>query len=402
MDKAQLLEQPALAPPPGVEPILDNPPNDNTLVHGVTAVCLLATTAAFLVRSYSRLVVLRQVRVEDGKSLTRFLSTLIFAGYGVYIGYIYCIYRVIHGLGFFVHQWNVRIKYIAEFSYVIFIGSCFYGIVIACVKAAILLEWARIFVPAPTRNTFFYSCWALLIFNSLYYLAATITQNVACTPYKYTWDKTIPGGHCVNVPAVNVVSACINLVSDFAIIILPQQVIWRLQMSVRKKIGVSLIFAVGIFGCVAAIFRLVVTLDYEKADDVTYTVSPVALWALGEMTSVFLVACVPSAPKAFTGQGILTKAATRFASWTGLSSRKNSSEHLAGPRAPKGPPSSNRYKKIHGKDSVLLATILQHQTSMRAPQVTRTVDVQHEDMNDCDIDHSLVIRQHPWVQEQPV
>jgi hypothetical protein len=93
---------------------------------------------------------------------------------------------------------------------------------------------------------FYYSCWALIVLDTLYYVAVTITQIMACTPHKYTWDKTIPGGHCINVPLIHVVTASINVVSDLAIFILSQQVIWRLNISTKNKLGVSLVFAVGI------------------------------------------------------------------------------------------------------------------------------------------------------------
>jgi hypothetical protein len=37
-----------------------------------------------------------------------------------------------------------------------------------------------------------------------------------------------------------------NLVSDIFILILPQRIIWRLNMSREKKIGIALMFAVGL------------------------------------------------------------------------------------------------------------------------------------------------------------
>lgn len=81
----------------------------------------------------------------------------------------------------------------------------------------------------------------------MYYTAATASQNLACTPHRYNWDKLIPGGgHCVDVKRLNLASACINVVSDVAILILPQQIIWRLQMSTKRRFGVSIIFAAGL------------------------------------------------------------------------------------------------------------------------------------------------------------
>jgi hypothetical protein len=79
-------------------------------------------------------------------------------------------YRMVRHIGFFVHQWNVRVKDLAQFSYVshlltpssmgkiltdecpqiLFIAYCLYGVVIACIKVAILLEWIRFFDPRLT------------------------------------------------------------------------------------------------------------------------------------------------------------------------------------------------------------------------------------------------------------
>lgn len=40
--------------------------------------------------------------------------------------------------------------------------------------------------------------------------------------------------------------AAINVVLDLVILVIPQRIIWRLKMKKAKKIGVSLIFLIGI------------------------------------------------------------------------------------------------------------------------------------------------------------
>lgn len=47
-------------------------------------------------------------------------------------------------------------------------------------------------------------------------------------------------------------SAVFNLVLDILILLLPQQVIWTLQLTKSKKIGISFIFGVGIL-CVPSL-----------------------------------------------------------------------------------------------------------------------------------------------------
>jgi large subunit ribosomal protein L36e len=56
----------------------------------------------------------------------------------------------------------------------------------------------------------------------------------------------ITTGRCLDVRAINIAAAAINTVSDLSILVLPQKVIWELQMSVKRKVGVSAIFLAGV------------------------------------------------------------------------------------------------------------------------------------------------------------
>jgi hypothetical protein len=127
----------------------------------------------------------------------------------------------------------------------ILIGSNLYGVVIPCLKVAILVEWLRIFVPGKSRTAFFWSCSTVLLVNVAYYVASIIALNLSCIPYRAIWDLTIEG-KCLDQQALNNSSAIVNLISDIAILALVQQIIWSLHMSLKKKIGVSLIFAAGL------------------------------------------------------------------------------------------------------------------------------------------------------------
>lgn len=87
----------------------------------------------------------------------------------------------------------------------------------------------------------------------------------------------------------------INVVSDFAILLLPMVLISRLHMPLRKKIGVSAIFATGFLqvpqetlwkgrmlmllsGVVASIMHLVTSVQASHSADKSYTLFPLALW----------------------------------------------------------------------------------------------------------------------------
>ena len=87
----------------------------------------------------------------------------------------------------------------------------------------------------------------LLGTNVLLYTACTFVEIFGCAPTRKAWDITMPGGHCVDMAKVNIASAVFNFISDVVILLLPHGVIWSLQhVSLKKKVGVSALFGVGL------------------------------------------------------------------------------------------------------------------------------------------------------------
>lgn len=112
-------------------------------------------------------------------------------------------------------------------------------------KWAILWEWIRIFVPLPRRNAFYWTCQVMIAINIIFYVVAIVITAVACTPYRRNWDKTVPGT-CLDMKIITLSVVAINFAIDISILALPQKVIWGLQMSTRRRIGVSIVFAIGL------------------------------------------------------------------------------------------------------------------------------------------------------------
>lgn len=76
-----------------------------------------------------------------------------------------------------------------------------------------------------------------------YGIAAILADIFLCTPVSYFWDKTIKG-HCLNFTAVYFSNASFNIISDLVIMIIPIPVLKSLQLPIRQKIGLMLIFGV--------------------------------------------------------------------------------------------------------------------------------------------------------------
>lgn len=65
-EQARILEGPALTPPTGVEPNFGHSANKNAMAYAVFCLNLVIGTVAFMVRAYSRLFIIKRIRIEDG------------------------------------------------------------------------------------------------------------------------------------------------------------------------------------------------------------------------------------------------------------------------------------------------------------------------------------------------
>ena len=63
-----------------------------------------------------------------------------------------------------------------------------------------------------------------------------------CSPVPAAWDKTIPGQRCFNLEHYVIGTNVPNILADAAIIALPIPLIWKLQLSRMRKIGLVLVF----------------------------------------------------------------------------------------------------------------------------------------------------------------
>lgn len=127
------------------------------------------------------------------------------------------------------------------------LATLLYLWIIALVKCAIMLEWTRIFAPEGTNTYLSWSWYATGAAISLLSIILFIMDLVNCTPFSGNWDVLVTGRQCrFSVPAFGLASSIVNLTLEIIPLVLVQKVIWGLHMSWKKKLGVSLIFFIGI------------------------------------------------------------------------------------------------------------------------------------------------------------
>lgn len=123
-------------------------------------------------------------------------------------------------------------------------GIIVYGFAVFTIKLAILLEFLRIFSPGKNHYTF-WIYHSLIWLNFLFYAIVSFLSIFPCQPIKKFWKPWIDG-RCLDSAKINIAIACFNSASDLSLLIVPQNVIWNLQMSFKRRIGVSAIFLVGL------------------------------------------------------------------------------------------------------------------------------------------------------------
>lgn len=67
----------------------------------------------------------------------------------------------------------------------------------------------------------------------------------ACNPIQRSWDVTITEGSCIDRPKLYIAIAALQIMSDIGLIIMPIPMIYRLQMPLRQKIGLLVMFVIG-------------------------------------------------------------------------------------------------------------------------------------------------------------
>lgn len=112
---------------------------------------------------------------------------------------------------------------------------------------SILIQYLRIFVPNPKADMrLFIAIHVVLWTNLVFYIIMLGFQIAQCSPREKIWNLLITTGHCINAEANDLATGIFNILSDVSILILPMVAISKLQLPLRKKLLLVVIFATGI------------------------------------------------------------------------------------------------------------------------------------------------------------
>ncbi|KAG6358899.1 hypothetical protein INS49_012419 [Diaporthe citri] len=401
----EILNGPACPSPDGNYNFDFRPPH-NVAAYVLITICAALTAVAASLRAYSRLRVTKRVYLED------YLALFSLAPY---ICFLWALISYIRGGGLYVHQWNIRAGNMLDLAVYLMFFSIIDPVYVIPAKAAILWEWKRIFVPRGTRNTFYWTTWFLISLNSLFYFVGTFFIIFANNPVQKSWNVLLPGSTPFSRKDLDVVATGINLAVDVTIFMLPQRVIWTLQMAKSRKIGLSFMFSLGLLSLACASGRLYATAKtiypWPTIGDTSYTISDLWLWYLAEITSVNLVMSAPSVPRAFAEHTFLGRLLASIKTWSSVwSSKSRSAISKTWPRTIGNLPINNGHR-LGDEDTRPMGladlelmqaakkggTFTTTTDSSNPATIMRTIEVDQEQESISRSSDPNRQRQHPWM-----
>ncbi len=223
---------PSSPPPHGVIPNFVNPV---TLADPIVAVSATVSTLAFillLIRLYSTLRITRSASYDDGMIILAMLCSLGYVG------------LIVHTKDDARHGWDQPISaYTASYFKIIFSETIVAALGFLFAKNSILFLLFRVF--SPTR-TYRYMIYGGVVWATIISLTSVVVAGALCAPRSgESFGSMAVAKRCTHEDIWAVVQGSLTVVLDFYILYLPIPIVWKLQMGLKKRIGVIAIFMTG-------------------------------------------------------------------------------------------------------------------------------------------------------------
>ncbi|KAI3584159.1 hypothetical protein IWW34DRAFT_721715 [Fusarium oxysporum f. sp. albedinis] len=138
------------------------------------------------------------------------------------------------------------------------------------IKLSVLSFYLRIFVH---RNLRLYAKLSMG-FISLWTLGNVLQVFLICRPFAASYDPTVKGT-CGNQVSSFIAIGAFNAITDVLILSLPLPVLWSLQARTCTKVGLTIIFSIGLLVSVVAIIRIISLTSVDVKGNLTGTM----VWA---------------------------------------------------------------------------------------------------------------------------
>ncbi|RAQ40894.1 integral membrane protein [Aspergillus flavus] len=241
---------------------------------------LAIATAGLLVRLFVRIRYLTGINLDDLLCLTSWIFTFVLCvtcmmmtkyGFGKHIGTVQ---------DFGDRAMFLKLDFVTMLSYVLALGA---------IKISFCLLYLHIFPGKKFRM----ACWWLLAILVAETIEEVLVVIFQCWPVHKAWDATgLVEGKCVDMTLFYYANFGIKLATDVALFAMPIPKVLRLKMEVGKRVGLVMMFSLGLLVCVTSIIR--VTYFNPFSVDHTWVLVDAMNWSCVEVAVAIFIACIPS------------------------------------------------------------------------------------------------------------
>ncbi|KAH8738245.1 hypothetical protein BGZ61DRAFT_526235 [Ilyonectria robusta] len=291
----------AVQPPSSAGGVL--PAGVATTVLACIAVCLRLFTRKYVVKGV--------LGLDDYMCLCALGFSIIFLGLTSHLS----------SLGAGHHMWDILLSdFSPHFWQTSISATLIFAVSIAFSKLSVLFFFLRISPDRVIRRAV-HTLISLICVYTLVYIFLMIFR---CRPVSSGWDLTVEG-QCIDSLVPMLTLSIANIVIDLFVLLLPIRIVIPLQIPLRQKISLALLFATGGFVCVASIKRTVIMSPLLRSDDYSWDVSQQIIWTYIEVNAGVICASVPALkPFCMRYIPIIISARLRGASQDKSSSKKQS------------------------------------------------------------------------------
>ncbi|KAL1962677.1 hypothetical protein VTN77DRAFT_9311 [Rasamsonia byssochlamydoides] len=193
-----------------------------------------------------------------------------------------------------IHIWEVPKDYDVKKGQIWnYANQLLYNPILSLVKISVLIFLLRL----DSRSRLVHHLiWGTLWFTALLCIAILLADLFQCHPVAFVYDKTIPGGTCINQGAFYVSTAVMTIFTDLLVLSIPILITYSLQMPIRRKIAVVCILSLGGVATGVGCWRLAQLVEAffpsSPNPDPTYNIGFAS--SAVEVNTAVIAACGPS------------------------------------------------------------------------------------------------------------
>ncbi|KAH7303830.1 hypothetical protein B0I35DRAFT_446077 [Stachybotrys elegans] len=210
-------------------------------------------------------------------------------------GFLSCaVYWTTIGLG--RHTWMIPLELTQANININWATLSLYATTIWMLRLSALLFYARLF---RINRRFILGLWMMGCILTGWWITTMLVPWSFCDPWSKNINPTIPGS-CIHGTAWHRAVAFINFFLDLVVLILPMPVIWKLQMSSRKKIAVTVVFLLGYSSAFLSLARFIMIeinphmLNAGPTADMSWDLVPLMFPSFLEAPVAIVALCGPS------------------------------------------------------------------------------------------------------------